>query len=171
MSTPEGWVTVQEAAQITGALENQIRTAARRIKRGHSYTIYGRPQRWRGAPSDLPVLPGEQLKCLHGKKIMLNRDMVTAWKQALDRIREARAQGARTEREIAAEIGITVAEVRRMVKRIEQEEQVIGLQKQGRTIEEIAQALGMTAATVRRRLQHTEKRGKRAQQHQGSTRP
>jgi hypothetical protein len=41
MSTPESWVTVQEAAQITGASESQIRTAARRIKPGRSYTIYG----------------------------------------------------------------------------------------------------------------------------------
>jgi flagellar basal body rod protein FlgF len=120
---PTGWLSVEEAARATNSSEAEIRLAARRIKPAGFYTIYGRPVGWEGAPSDLPAMPGHQLKRLHRGRIILNRAMVMAWKQAIDRIRDGLAAGDLiSEREIAAKHGVTIAEVRRANKRVEERE-------------------------------------------------
>jgi hypothetical protein len=133
MPLPNGYLTIQQAVEANGLSEKQIRNNARKIRRDENYTIMGvkldKLQRLinhscgvmglpPGGLAALPILPGCELRKLHEGHIILRAEMVGYWKAAEDKHKELKAAGYKTVDEAAEELGITVNELKDMLKRM-----------------------------------------------------
>lgn len=130
--TPDGWLTVEEAAQVAGISEEEVRRVAGRIRKGTTYTIMGvtldylkrmgKQHTVIGVPPEgpetLPAYDGSELKALHRGRIIVNAEMVAYWKRIQDKIAELTTTGHVYLDELAQDTGIPSKELQQTIKEL-----------------------------------------------------
>jgi hypothetical protein len=121
---PDGWLTIEQAADVSGLGAEEIRRFVRRIKKDKLYTIFGLPSYHRALPRELQGEDREDRwegsalrRTLRGKTI-LNADMVERWKIVPRKQREMEEGGYPTVAQVAKEWGVDKSTVRRALRRV-----------------------------------------------------
>ena len=121
---PDGWLTIEQAADVSGLGAEEIRRFVRRIKKDKLYTIFGLPSNHRALPPELEgedredKWEGGSLKRSLRGQTLLNAEMVNRWKIVPTKLRELKEAGCKTIDEVAKELGVDKKTVRRALRRI-----------------------------------------------------
>ena len=113
-SAPEGWHSIESAVEITGLSEEEIARRARSIVRNKHYTSEGLP-----AEPEKTAITGSDLKRTHRRETILSDGLVEAWKEAAEEAKRRRAEGHKSEEELAAELGIDISVLREMRRKLQ----------------------------------------------------
>jgi superfamily II DNA or RNA helicase len=111
----EGWHTVAQAAQIVQLPVTEISKRARGLFRNRSYTPQGLPP----SNGEATVIGSDLKRNDPNAGIILSDSLVQAWRQAAEENRRRREAGHQTEEEVAKELGVDVAVIREMRRRME----------------------------------------------------
>jgi superfamily II DNA or RNA helicase len=113
---PQGWYTLEQAAQITQLPLDEVLRRARSIVRNKQYTPDGL-----SAKNGESTVTGSELKRTHERQIILSDTLVQAWKEVADKGRRKLASGQAIVDEIAATLDADPAVIREILRNLQQE--------------------------------------------------
>jgi len=112
---PQGWHTVEQAAQTAELPVEEVTRRARNIVRNKQYTLGGLP-----AENGEQTVPGSDLKRRHDNQTILSDTVVQAWREAAQEAHRRRTAGHRTVEDIAQELGVDPAIIREQLRKMQQ---------------------------------------------------